>query len=276
MALSFVVHVTFSSLVHSVHPPPLTVLIVDDEPVARKVLREDLAEIPGIEIAAEAGNGKQALAAISQYKPDLVLLDLQMPGMTGFDVIRELENQPATWPSIVIVTAYDQHAIDAFEAGAVDYLLKPVTFERLARAVKRVREIRGNPQALAEETLKIEEAAASASQKPAPPRRIAGKLGEEFHLLDLSTVHAFQADRELVWIVTRKQKYLATLTLKAIQEKLAGLNFARVHRGALVNLDHVVKMAPMSSQRWMLTLENGAEFVVSKRQAKTMQGLMNW
>jgi DNA-binding LytR/AlgR family response regulator len=98
----------------------------------------------------------------------------------------------------------------------------------------------------------------------ARPRKIIGKLGEEFHLLDSNQVLAFQAERELVWIVTRRQRYLATQPLKTIQEKLGGLNFARIHRNALVNLDHVTKMTSLSSQRWLLTLANQQEFIVSK------------
>jgi DNA-binding LytR/AlgR family response regulator len=102
------------------------------------------------------------------------------------------------------------------------------------------------------------------------------KLGEEYHLLDSNQVLAFQAERELVWIITRKQRYLATQPLKVIQERLGCLNFARIHRNALVNLDHVAKMAPLSSQRWLLTLGNQQEFIVSKRQAREVQKLLSW
>jgi DNA-binding LytR/AlgR family response regulator len=127
---------------------------------------------------------------------------------------------------------------------------------------------------VAESVARLQEVA---HQAPSPrPRRIVGRLGEEFHLLDTSQVLAFQAERELVWIITRKQRYLATQPLKAIQEKLAGMNFARVHRNALVNLDHVSKMAPLSSQRWLLTLANQQEFIVSKRQARAVQKLLSW
>src|SRR4051812_43806281 len=102
----------------------LRVLLVDDEPVARQVLREELSGLAGVDVIGEAENGLEALKCIGELRPDLVLLDLQMPGKGGFDVIRELD--PAASPTIVIVTAFDQHAIEAFEAGAVDYLLKPV------------------------------------------------------------------------------------------------------------------------------------------------------
>ena len=121
----------------------MKVLIVDDEPVARQVLREELETLPGVVIVGEAENGKQALQQIAALQPDLVLLDLQMPVMGGFEVVRKLGG--GHLPVVVIVTAFDQHAIEAFEAGAVDYLLKPVGEERLRQAVERARKLCKNP-----------------------------------------------------------------------------------------------------------------------------------
>src|ERR1700723_1991141 len=122
----------------------LKTLIVDDEPIARRILREELERIEEIELIDDAEDGVSALAAIQDSSPDLVFLDLQMPGMGGFDVIRKL--QPgARLPMIVIVTAWDQYAIQAFEAGAIDYLLKPIGQERLAQAVDRAMRLRGRP-----------------------------------------------------------------------------------------------------------------------------------
>jgi two-component system, LytTR family, response regulator len=251
---------------------PIRTLVVDDEPVARQVMREELGDLPDVELIGEAENGEQALNRIHSMRPDLVFLDLQMPGMDGFEVVRNLN--AASPPCIVIVTAFDQYAIRAFEAGAIDYLLKPVGQEGLVKCLAKVRQLRKNSQAVAENVARLQEIA---HQSPsARPRKIVGKVGEEFHLLDSSQVLAFQADRELVWIITRKQRYLATQPLKTIQEKLGDLNFARVHRNALVNLDHVAKMAPLSSQRWRLTLANQQEFTVSKRQARAVQKLLSW
>jgi two-component system, LytTR family, response regulator len=250
----------------------ITALVVDDEPIARRVLREEIEELHDIEVVGEAENGEQALERIRALSPHLVFLDLQMPGMDGFEVVRNLPE--ADPPCIVIVTAFDQHAIKAFDAGAIDYLLKPIGEERLVKCVERVRNLRKNSVAVAESVAKLQEIA---QQTPSHrPRKIVGRLGEEFHLLDSSQVLAFQAERELVWIVTRKQRYLATQPLKTIHEKLSGLNFARIHRNALVNLDHVAKMAPLSSQRWLLTLANQQEFIVSKRQARAVQELLSW
>lgn len=248
-------------------------LLVDDEPIARAVLREEIEVVaPEITVVGEAENGEQAILQINTLHPDLVFLDLQMPGMNGLEVVRSLEGP--NLPFVVIVTAYDQYAIRAFEAGAIDYLLKPVGEERLLHCLDRVRSLRGNTQAIAESLATLQHLLPSGDAQR--PRKVVGRLGEEYHLIDLNQVLAFQADRELVWIVTAKQRYLATQSLRMVQERLSGSNFARVHRNALVNLDHVVKMVALTSQRWLLTLDNRQEFIVSKRQAHAVQHLWSW
>ena len=190
---------------------PIRTLIVDDEPVARAVLRDELREARDIEIVGEAEDGVAAVARIAELRPDLVFLDLKMPGMGGFEVIRALPS--GVLPVIVIVTAYDEHAIRAFEAGALDYLLKPVSQERLHKALERVRSLRGAARKWPNRWSawrRLGERAAGRS------RKVVGRAGEEYHLLDLDDVLAFQAERELVWIVTARQRYLATQTLQAI------------------------------------------------------------
>src|ERR1700741_4864171 len=124
-------------------PRPIQTLIVDDEPVARRLLREGLERIPEIAILGEASNGREALQKIGKLKPDLVFLDLQMPVLSGFEVVRGLSG--SSLPAVVIVTAFDQHAIQAFEAGAIDYLLKPVSEARLRKAVERARNLHSSP-----------------------------------------------------------------------------------------------------------------------------------
>jgi two-component system LytT family response regulator len=242
-------------------------LIVDDEPIAREILREELALIADIEIIGEAGNGIQALDLITRYRPDLVFLDLQMPAMGGFEVIEQL--QGGALPIIVIVTAYDQHAIEAFEAGAIDYLLKPVNEARLLKSLQRARSLQGRPREIAE---RAEQLANTGRRRS----KIVGRNGEEYILLDLSEVLAFQAEGEQVWIVAAKARYLATQPLRHIEERLNHLFFQRVHRNAIVNVNHVRKMSVLSSQRWLLTLSNGLELVVSKRQAHNVRDILQW
>jgi DNA-binding LytR/AlgR family response regulator len=249
----------------------LRILIVDDEPIARRVLREELATFEDVEVVGEAENGEIALRKIRAESPDLVLLDLQMPAMGGLEVVRQLK-KGASLPSIVIVTAFDQHAVQAFEAGAIDYLLKPVTRERLSEAVGRARRFSGKEAA--ERVARIQEIAEPSQDRPA--RRIVGRSGSEYILLSADEVFAFQSDGDLVWIVTARTKLLATQTLKALEEKLANTSFRRIHRNALVNIDQVRKMSTLTSQRWLVTLSNKMEFIVSKRQARSIRHLLNW
>jgi two-component system LytT family response regulator len=249
---------------------PLRTLIVDDEPIARKVLREELASFDDVEIIGEADNGAVALEKISADHPDLVLLDLQMPEMGGLEVVRNLRHG-THMPVIVIVTAYDKYALQAFDAGAIDYLLKPVGGVRLAEAVERARQL--TKRETAEKLAHLQEI----TDKPAGghTRRIVGKVADEYFLLKADEIFAFQADGEIVWILTAKKKYLATQTLKVLDERLRNTSFRRIHRNAVVNVDHVRKMSAISSQRWLITLSNDQEFVVSKRQAGSIRQLLN-
>jgi DNA-binding LytR/AlgR family response regulator len=249
---------------------PLRTLIVDDEPIARQVLREELELIDGVAVIGEADNGAKALDQIARHRPDLVLLDLQMPAMSGFEVVGNIRHG-SHMPVIVIVTAYDNHAIQAFEAGAIDYLLKPVGQERLRQAVERARSVSGR-QAV-ERLAQLQEIAVPDS---APHRRkIVGKVGEEYFLLDAAEILAFQAEGDLVWIVTARKRYLATLTLRVIEQRLARSGFQRIHRNALINVDHVRKMSALSSQRWLITLSNDQQFVASKRRAHGLRELLS-
>src|SRR5580698_1123723 len=249
---------------------PLRTLIVDDEPIARKVLREELGSFEEVDIIGEADNGTSALEKISADHPDLVLLDLQMPEMGGLEVVRNLRHG-THMPVIVIVTAYDRYALQAFEAGAIDYLLKPVRSERLAVALERAKRL--TEKEAAERLAHLQEIA---DQPATPqPRRIVGRIGEEYFLLSAEEIYAFQADGEIVWIITASKKYLATQTLKVLDQRLRNTSFRRIHRSALVNVDHVRKMSALSSQRWLITLSNDQEFVASKRQAGSIRQLLN-
>src|SRR5579864_6159159 len=146
--------------------PHLKTLIVDDEPIARRVLREELELFPQVAVVGEAENGRQALQQIAALQPDLVFLDLQMPVMGGFEVVRNLKG--GRLPVIVIVTAFDKHAMEAFEAGAVDYLLKPVNETRLRKAVERAAALHGKPRQLAERLANV---ASTPAQAPNEPKR---------------------------------------------------------------------------------------------------------
>ena len=243
--------------------------MVDDEPVARRVLLEELAEIEDVSVIGEADNGSRALHQIETLRPDLVLLDIQMPVMDGFQVLRQLQGP---LPSIIFVTAYSEHALNAFEVGAVDYLLKPVSPDRLHRAVERAWAALGN-RLDAVERVALTLGAAETGEKRRVVK-IAARKGEDYFLLDPNEVFAFQADREIVWIRTRGKSYMATQTLQAIDERFSGTQFQRVHRSVLVNIDKVRKISVLSSQRWLLTLTNGLEYTVSKRQVPLLRDML--
>lgn len=226
----------------------MRVLIADDEPLARLVLREHLDGVAGVEIVGEASTGSQAVQRILDLDPDVVLLDQQMPEMDGLSVVRALR---ARAPLVIFVTAFQQHALDAFDVGAVDYLLKPVRGERLVQAIEKARKLVKAPTKTA--------------------KKIAGRRGADIYLLDAAEIIAFQADGELVHVLTTGQKYLAESTLKQLETEPALAGFRRIHRGTLINADHIRKISPLSSRRWLLTMSNGFEAIVSKRLAASIR-----
>ena len=247
-------------------------LIVDDEPISRHILREGLEVFPEVVIVGEAADGRDALKSIAKLQPDLVFLDLQMPVMSGFEVVQNLREPPL--PIIVIVTAFDQYAIQAFDAGAIDYLLKPVSEARLRTTVERARHLLGKPGEIA---ARVEKVAASVQRSGVPTsRKVVGRCGEDYFVLDLDEVLAFQAERELVWIITSQQRLLSSQTLRAIEERITEPRFQRVHRNAIVNVNHVNKMSPLSSQRWLITLSNGLQLQASKRRVHKIRTILRW
>jgi DNA-binding LytR/AlgR family response regulator len=194
-----------------------------------------------------------------------------MPVMGGLDVIRNLKGGKHV-PVIVIVTAFDKFALQAFDAGAIDYLLKPVGHQRLAEAVDRAKRVTG--RGAIEKLAQLQELA---DPLGAPrTKRIVGRAGEEFFLLSAEEIYAFQAEGVVVWIVTAKHKYEATQTLKVLEERLRSTSFRRIHRNAIVNVDHVRKMSALTSQRWLITMTNDQEFIASKRQARSVRQLLHW
>ncbi len=230
----------------------MRVLIADDEPIAREILREHVESIPGLELVGEASTGPESISRILDLHPEVVLLDLQMPELDGLSVVRRLSGDRA--PLIIFVTAYEHHALAAFEVGAVDYLLKPVRRERLAKALEKARK-QIKPQPVAENL-----------------RKLVGRRGSDLYLLDPADIVAFQAEGELVHILTAGQRYLSDHSLKALEERLYHQRFRRVHRGTIINTDHIRKISPLSSKRWLLKMSNNFEAVVSKRLASAIRG----
>ena len=234
----------------------MRVLIADDEPIAREILREHVDSIAGLEFAGEASTGAEAISRIFDLRPDVVLLDLQMPELDGLSVVRSLTGERK--PMIIFVTAYEKHALAAFEVGAIDYLLKPVRRERLEKAIEKARR----------------------QMKPPAPneslRKIVGRRGSDLYLLDPAEIVAFQAEGELVHIISTSQRYLSDHSLKSLGEKLEPSRFRRIHRSTIINTDHIRKISPLSSKRWLLKMSNNFEAVVSKRLASAIREDTRW
>lgn len=240
----------------------LHTLIVDDEPIARQILRELLQDCPGVHLAGEAASGPDALTLINSLHPNLLLLDLHMPGLDGFAVARSLRGAPL--PLIIYVTAFEKHALQAFETGAVDYLLKPVRRERLLAALDKARQRLAGIQSAPQPSASAE------------PRRIIGRIGSDLHLLDPADVIAFQAEADSVRIITASGRYFAEHSLRALEQRLPAPRFRRIHRGTIINTDHIRKISPLSSKRWLLRMSNGLEAVVSKRMAGVIREATRW
>ena len=234
----------------------MTVLIADDEPVARQVLREHVEAIPSLEIAGEASTGKETLQRILDLDPDVVLLDQQMPELDGLAVVRSLRG--ARTPLIIFVTAYERHALEAFEVGAVDYLLKPVRRERLEKAIEKAR------------------------RQLKSPRRSRVRRRSWAAAARICTCwirpRSSRSRRTASWCTSLPpaSAILSDHSLKALEEKLERPRFRRVHRGTLINTDHLRKISPLSSRRWLLKMSNGFEAVVSKRLASAIREQARW
>lgn len=237
----------------------LRTLIVDDEPPARDRLRQLLASHPDVEIAGEADDGLQAIEAVAALQPDVVLLDIQMPGCSGLEVAASL-GRPR--PAIIFCTAFDQHAVDAFELQAVDYLLKPVTRARLAAALDRVRQGLGR-----DESRKVDRL--SRSDALAPTRFLARK-GNRYRVVSAGEVTAFSFDEGLTRLHTATEQLWMQPTLAALARRLPPDQYAQVSRSVVVKLDAIREARPMSDGTGQITLEGGATFAVSRRRWRAL------
>jgi two-component system LytT family response regulator len=240
-------------------PAPWRVVIVDDEPPARDTLRLLLSSEVDFTVAAECAHGEQAIAAITRSMPDLVFLDVQMPGIDGFEVLRRVG--PATIPALVFVTAYDRYALRAFETHALDYLLKPFSDERFIDVLNRVR-ARLRERRFADAGRRL--TALLETGGNGAPRQLVVRDGSRTVVIPHDDIVWIEAEDYYARIHATARRTLVRLSLKSLADELDGGRFVRVHRSAIVNLAFVREVEPLASGDQRLVLNDGTELRVSR------------
>src|SRR5438874_10421965 len=234
----------------------LRIVIVDDEALARAVVREYASADPDVEIIAECGNGFDAVKAVAEHKPDLVLLDVQMPKLDGFEVLELLgRDQP-----VVFITAYDQYALRAFEVHAVDYLLKPFSAERFQEAMARARE-RQRAKAASPDVAAI---VRDARPRSGPAERVLIRDGANVHVLPVDAIDYVEAQDDYVAFKSAGRQYLKDQTLAAVEAALDPSRFVRIHRSYVLNVDRIAKVELYAKDSSTAILRDGTRLPVSR------------
>ena len=259
-------------------------LIVDDEPLARRTIRNLLAEDPDIEVAGECGGGAEAVESIRRRPPDLLFLDIQMPGMDGFDVLSEIELERIS--AVIFVTAYDAYALKAFEVHALDYVLKPFNDERFREALARakshveLREARGLAESLraflrGRTGSEGESAAVAASpRKGGHLTRFMVKVGGRVIFVNPADVDWIEADNYYIKLHVGGRAHLLRLSMKELEERLDPKSFWRIHRSAIINLDRVKELHQHPGGEYVVVLRDGTELKLSRARRERLQELL--
>jgi len=241
-------------------------LIIDDEELARNLLREMLSTHPEVEIAAECGNGMDAVKAAAEHKPDLLFLDVQMPKLTGFDVLELIDRAGL---AVIFVTAFDQYAMKAFDVHAVDYLLKPFSKERFEAALERAKNREGKKD--------VDTAELAAAARPAGQfaERIVVKDGTKVTLIPVSKLDYAEALDDYVSLASDGKKHLKQQTISGLELALDPALFVRIHRSYIVNLERVVRIEPYGKESKVAILLNGVKLPVSRAGYGRLKALLD-
>jgi two-component system LytT family response regulator len=239
----------------------IRVLIADDEAPAREKLARWVAEQPGMVVAGFAEDGLMAAQHIERLRPEVAFLDVQMPGLSGLEVAAQLEESSA--PLIVFVTAFDEHAVKAFELNAVDYLLKPYDKDRLLRALQRLRERLSTGESRTA-------AVAIARSQTASSERLLVPDGERLQLIDSTAIEWLEADDNYVHVHTAASRYLLRRTLQDLLMQLGEQRFVRIHKSAAVNLSAIASLTPLFKGDYEVELRNGRALRLSRRYRDTL------
>lgn len=243
-------------------PDRLRVAIVDDEEPARTVLREYLAAYPEIEVVAECGNGFEAVRAADELDPDLLLLDVQMPGLSGFEVLELLDRDVA----VVFVTAFDKHALRAFEVHAVDYLLKPFSAERLGQALAHARQRLGRPQP------GLVGIATAARPTGVPLTHLLVREGPQVHVIPVEALDVAEARDDYLCLRAGGREFRKQQTLSELGEQLDPEKFVRVHRSFIVNVGRVARIERYARDSRLVVLRDGSKLPVSRAGYARLRG----
>ena len=239
------------------------IIIVEDERPARDLLKTYLEEYPDIEILGEYDNGFDGLKAINELKPDAVFLDVQMPKLTGFELLEVLEHQP----EVIFTTAYDQYAIHAFERNAVDYLLKPFSKKRFREAISKLNvrlESRESNEGGAKEESSIEKIRQHFAESDEKLHRVVIKKSGKIHVISTNDINFLEAQDDYVMIYTDEGKYLKQQTMKYFEQHLDNEQFVRVHRSYIANITCIERIEPYEKSNFVLILKDGNKVPVSR------------
>jgi two-component system, LytTR family, response regulator len=253
----------------------IRVVVADDELLARKKLRLLLDSEPQVEVVAECSNGRETVSAIRSFRPDLLLLDIQMPDLDGFEVLSEISSDEM--PPVIFTTAYDQYAIRAFEAHALDYLLKPFDQDRLHAAIWRAGvEIRkSKDQDLTNRVLALLSAVKS-GKRPVPEfdDRLTIRTNGRVVFLNLEEIHWVEAAANYVRLNTGKDSYLFRETISRVSERLSTGSFVRIHRSMIVNINKIKELIPVNSGEYVVVLHSGKELSCSRGYRANLEQLI--
>ena len=247
----------------------LRLLIVDDEPLIRSGMRKAASQIDGIEILGECGSGTDAIETIRSRRPDLVLLDVQMPGCSGLDVVREIG--PDHMPPVVFITAYDDYAVQAFELNAVDYLLKPFDDDRFRDSIERARE---RIAAQSKDGLARRLEALLHRELPKWPSRLVIRNGERYEFVSTESIDWIGSANNYVELHCGGKQYLMGETLSGLEAKLNPARFARVHRCRIVNTSRITAVHPLLSGTYELELRDGTRLTTGRQYKDVVQELI--
>jgi two-component system LytT family response regulator len=244
-------------------------LVVEDEPLARRQLRELAAGVPWLSCVGEAPDGASAVHAIDELQPDLVFLDIRMPELTGLEVLERAAHEPA----VIFTTAFDQYAVAAFELGALDYLLKPFGRERFLAAVERARRALGAPRTDDDDGSTVDRARAALGATAGPVERIFVRDRGRIVPLPVRDIERLEAEDDYVAVHTRGRRFLVYLPLADFERRLDPDRFLRVHRSHVVNLDFVTALVPFDAARLQVELRDGTKIMASRARSRELRHL---